>query len=142
MQNKDLSQLGDNSVNIASKHGYNALRLKSPSVNADIEYDKMQFIETSPKSSKANNNQSVAVKSDASYVRKMNNSQPYYTKNKGDEINAFTPVNNALNVTDKIDDLMMLHDPEKVNLEKENQKMKNDQSKLESLIKFYKTKYL
>lgn len=97
-------------------------------MNADIDLGNMQFVETSPKSSMVNNNQSMAIKSDASYVRKMDNSNPYYTKNKGDEINAFTPLNN-INKPGKggqFDSMMVLHDPVKLSLEKENLKMKND----------------
>lgn len=137
-----MSQLGDIS-NQGTKFGYKALRMKSPSMNADIDSEMVQGASTTPLNSMGNNKTStMAVKSETSFVQKVDTSQPYYTKNAGDEINAFTPLNNQTGAADKAENMMLLQDPAKVSLEKENLKMKNEARQLQSLVKFYKTKYL
>lgn len=112
-------------------------------MNADIDSEMVQGASTTPLNSMGNNKTStMAVKSETSFVQKVDTSQPYYTKNAGDEINAFTPLNNQTGAADKAENMMLLQDPAKVSLEKENLKMKNEARQLQSLVKFYKTKYL
>jgi len=80
-----------------------------------------------------------------SFYKKVDSSQPFFTKDAGDEINAFAPIvldiSGRGNQSFNDDKPMLLQDPERVQLLKENKHLKEEQAKLQSQAKFYKTKF-
>lgn len=122
--------------------------MKSPPFNADIASEKYNATEKGDRADNQIERTSTKQRdSHSNYLQKVDSKEPFYTKNVADEINVFTPVadqSRARETTAQSDfeeRLMVLQDPERLFLEKENKRMKSEHAKLQSQVKFYKTKY-